>query len=78
MKKTILEELEQYIPVQKEKILEVRGINAISAAINYIELLEKNYSKEVCEDLKKKFLLAVVKKEPKKFVNKIRNINEDK
>lgn len=77
--RSTLEEIESYIPAKHvEKIIESRAANIIDAAINIINLIEKEYSQEEAENLTKKFLLSIKNKENKKFINKLKMLNESR
>ncbi len=77
--KSTLEEIQSYIPTKHiEKIIEHRSTNIIDAAINILELIEKEYSPEEAENLTKKFLLSIKNKESRKFTNKLRMVNESR
>jgi len=54
-------------------IIESRANNVISSAINLIELINKNFSKEKAEILEKKLLSSIKAKEPRKFSKTLRN-----
>lgn len=74
----MIDELFELIPASsKTKVVEQRAQHAILSAINFIKMLEENYSSEEAEELTRKFLVAIKAKEPKKFSNKLRNLSED-
>lgn len=74
---SIIDELDRFVPdAHKHKIIEARALNAISAAINVLELMRTSFTEEEYEDLTKKMLLAIKSGEPKKFTNKIRMLGE--
>lgn len=76
MKKlSFIDEIEQFIPeAHRSRVIESKAVNAISAAINVIELI-KEYYPDNAEDLTKKLLLAIKNEEPKRFTNKIRTLD---
>lgn len=75
MKRTIFEELTNYIPKQNRKtIIELRSSNAIHSLINVLKLIKDNYSEEDFEEIQKKLILAIKTKNPEKFLKKIRSL----
>lgn len=57
-------------------MIESRANNMITSAINLVELIYKNYSKEKAELLEKKLLSAIKSKDPKRFSKSIRKNDE--
>jgi hypothetical protein len=75
--KKIIDELFEFIPERnKDKIVEQRATHIIVSAINFIKLLNENYSRDEAEDLTRKFLVAIKSQEPRRFSNKLKNINK--
>jgi response regulator RpfG family c-di-GMP phosphodiesterase len=72
--KSLIEELNA-IPNNRDMnhIIESRANNVISSAINLIELINKQFSKEKAELLEKKLLSSIKAKQPKKFAKTLRN-----
>lgn len=77
--KSIIDEINSFIPARhKDRVIEARASNVITAAINMLELLEESYTTEEVDDLTKKFLLAIKTKESRKFTNKLRSLTESR
>lgn len=80
-KNTILSSLQSYIPKEtKDAVIESRAQHIITSAINLIEAIDKQYSKNEADLLKKKLITSIKTKSPDKFsksVNRIkRSTNE--
>lgn len=76
MKKSIFEELTNYIPKQNKKtIIELRSSNAIHSMINVLQLLKDNYSEEDFAEIQKKLILSIKTRNPEKFLKKLKSLN---
>jgi len=71
--RSLLEELDS-ISLNRDvpHLIESRGNNIISSAINLIELINKHYSKEKAELLEKKLLSAIKNKDKNRFSKSIK------
>ena len=78
---SIVDELDRFVPEShKYRVIEARAVNAISSAVNVLELIDECFGEDESEDLMKKMILAIRSGEPKKFINKLRLLeskNED-
>lgn len=75
--KSLLEELDS-ISLNRDvpHIVESRGVNIITSAINLIELINKHYNKEKAELLEKKLLSAIKNKDQGRFSKSLKKKNE--
>jgi len=71
--KSLLEELDS-ISLNRDvpHIVESRGVNIITSAINLIELINKHYDKDKAELLEKKLLSAIKNKDQHRFSKSIK------
>ena len=71
--KSLLEELDA-ISLNRDvpHLIESRGNNIISSAINLIELINRHYSKEKAELLEKKLLSAIKNKDKNRFSKSVK------
>lgn len=71
--KSLLEELES-IGNNRDinHVIESRANNIITSAINLIELMNRQYSKEKAEILEKKLLIAIKNQDPQKFAKSLK------
>lgn len=71
--KSLLEELEE---ISKNRdinyIVESRGVNVISSAINLLNLIEKNFNDEQYKIFERKLLNAIKTRDSSKFTKSIR------
>jgi hypothetical protein len=77
--RSLLEELEA-IGSNRDMnhVIENRAINVITSAINLIELMNRQYSKDKAELLEKKLLSAIKSKDQRRFSKSLRKQhNED-
>ena len=75
--KSLLEELEALGSNRdKSHIIESRGHNIITSAINLIEMINKCYSPEQAETLEKKLLSAIKNKDQTRFSRSLRKNSE--
>jgi hypothetical protein len=71
--------LSRYVPEEsKEEAFEMRAQHIISSAMNLLESLEKEYSDEEFEQLKKRFISSIKGSDPKRFSRSIMKIKESK
>lgn len=79
MKRSLLDEIEDFIPAQnKFKVLEMRCSNAINSVIHVLEMLEENLTEEEYEIIEQKLLLAIKRRDESKCVNKLKVIEESR
>lgn len=77
--KSIVDELNSYVPVKnKEVAIEGRARQVIASARNLINLVEANFSPELAEDLTRRLLSSIKNDDSEKFCRKIRQIRESK
>lgn len=71
--KSLLEELDS-ISLNRDvpHIIESRGNNIISSAINLIDLINRHYSKDKAELLEKKLLSAIKNKDKNRFSKSVK------
>jgi hypothetical protein len=76
--KSLLEELNS-VGINRDinHVIENRANNTITSAINLVEFIYKNYSKEKAELLEKKLLSAIKSKDPKRFTKSLRKKHEE-
>lgn len=80
-KRTLLEELlddRKTSDVSKSKLVEEKANHIISSAINLVNLIEESFDTEESEDLKKRLLLSVKNKDPRRFERGINKLKEQK
>lgn len=78
--RSILGEISKnYLPSKnKHELVEVRAERIIMSAINLLEMIESNYSKEEYEELEKRLVMSVRQRDPKKFSKSIIRMKEPK
>lgn len=77
--KNLLEELISYVPEQnKVSLLQDRGNNAVSSAINLLEFISASFTEEEAADLTKRFLSAVRNRDPRRFERGVAAIHESR
>ena len=70
--RSLLEELVRYIPNDdKITILQTKGVNAVSALLNFLEYADNSFSTEEVHEITKKILLAIKNRDIKKFEKSI-------
>ena len=71
--RSLLEELDaMYIERDSRHVLETRAANVISSAIRLMEQIDKTYTSEQAENLKRKLLNAINHRDPAKFTRSVR------
>lgn len=74
-KKSIYDELMNYLPKQNKKtIIEMRSSHAIHSLLNVLQLIKENFNKEDYEEILKKTLLAIRTGNPEKMIKKIKKL----
>lgn len=77
--RNLLEELMGYVPEKgKLELLQTRGDNALSSAINLIEFISESFGEEEANDLTKRFISAIRNKDPKRFQRGVIAIHESR
>jgi hypothetical protein len=78
--KSLLQELESFAENSKDVtyIVESRGSNVITSAINLLETIAKYYSKEEAELLERRLLSAIKNRDQNKFSRSVRKKGEVK
>ena len=77
--KSILEELQSYGDSRDiNHMVEARASNVITSAINLIEFIQKNYSKEKAELLEKKLLSSIKGKDQSRFTKAVKKKDDIK
>lgn len=71
--KSLLQELEELSKNRDlNHIIETRGVNVISSAINLLNLIEKNFDDEHYRIFERKLLNAIKSKDTTKFTRSVR------
>ncbi len=74
--RSILEEINAYVPKRsKDEVVESRAQHIIASAINLFETIDRVYSAEEAESLKKRFMSSIKGADPSRFtrmVNKVK------
>ncbi len=77
--RNLLEELISYVPEEnKVTLLQTRGNNAVSAAINLIEFIAESFTEEEASDLTKRFISAIKNRDPRRFERGVAAIYESR
>lgn len=77
--RSLLEELESMGQTRDLKhIIENRGNNVITSAINLLELIGKHYGEEKSQVLERKLLNAIKSRDQTRFSNSLRKKDADK
>lgn len=77
--KSIIDELNTYVPVKnKNLIIEGRAQQVIASARHLIKLVQESFDAETADDLTKRLLSAIKNDDAEKFCRKIRQIREPK
>lgn len=76
--RSILNELQSFLPAQsKEIVIGNRASHIIESAINLFELIDRNYSPEQAEELKKRMFSSIKNSDPKRFEKTIKKFKSD-
>jgi hypothetical protein len=71
--RSLLEELDaMYIERDQRHVLETRAANVIASAIRLMEQIDKSYTPEQADNLKRKLLNAINHRDPAKFTRSVR------
>ena len=74
--RSLLEEVDSmYIERERDLIIESRASNIIAGAINLLEQIDASYSPEQAENLTRKLLNAIRKRDTGKFARTVRRSN---
>ena len=77
--RSIPEEINSIQPKRdKVPILESRGVNAISAIINLLEMIDSNYDAETASDLTKRVMLSIKNRDNDRFMRGVKKVRNDK
>jgi len=77
--KSLLQELTALGDLRdKRHMIATRANNVISSAVHLLELITSSYGSEQADMLEKKLMNAIKNRDPAKFTNHIRKINESK
>lgn len=77
--RNLLEELMGYVPEEnKVDLLQTRGDNALSSAINLLEFIEESFGEEEAADLTKRFISAVRNRDTKRWTRGVVAIHESR
>jgi predicted transcriptional regulator len=77
--KTILEEINEFIPAKnKEDAIESRANHVITSAVNLLAAIKESFDAETSEMLEKRLISSIKSSDPKKFIRTIRKLKEDK
>jgi len=73
--KSILEEISSFVPQKdKEEISEARAQHIITSAIHLFETLDKNYTPDESEMLKKRFLSSIKGADSERFTRMLERV----
>jgi len=71
--RSLLEELDaMYIERDQRLVIETRASNVIASAIRLLEQIDKTYTPEQAENLRRKLLNAINQRDPNKFTRSVR------
>jgi hypothetical protein len=77
--RSILEELSDIgLNRDTDSIVESRGSNIITSAINLMDLIRENYDPETAAELERRFINSIKGADPTKFKRGIKRIQESK
>jgi hypothetical protein len=77
--RSILEELSDIgLTRDTDSIVESRGSNIITSAINLMDLIRENYDAETAAELERRFINSIKGADPTKFKRGIKRIQESK
>jgi len=77
--RSILEELSDIgLSRDTDSIVESRGSNIITSAINLMDLIRENYDAETAAELERRFINSIKGADPTKFKRGIKRIQESK
>lgn len=73
--KSILEEISNYVPQKnKEDLIEARAQHIIVSAINLLESIDKTFSVDDADALKKRFVSSIRGADPSRFTRMVNRI----
>lgn len=75
--RSLLQELESLSKKDTSYIIESRGSNIITSAINLLELINKHYGQEQAQLIEKRLLSAIKNRDQSRFTRSVRKKNED-
>lgn len=75
--RSLLQELESLSKKDTSYIIESRGSNIITSAINLLELMNRHYGEEQAQLLEKRLLSAIKNRDQSRFTRSIRKKNEE-
>lgn len=79
MEKSTLNEIISYVPKRnRTAVIEARAQHALISVINLLESIYESYPVDQAELLHKKILNAIRVRDPQKFFNKIKVLEDDK
>jgi hypothetical protein len=71
--RSLLEELDaMYIERDQRHVIENRASNVIASAIRLLEQIDENYTPEVAQNLQRKLINAINRRDPGKFTRTVR------
>ena len=75
--RSILEELESmYVERDRRQLLESRATNVITSAIRLLEQIDRDYPADQAENLQRKMLNAIARRDPAKFARSVRRTEQ--
>ncbi len=73
--RSILEEISSYVPQKsKEDLIEARAQHIIVSAINLLESIDRTFTPEEAEALKKRFVSSIRGADPNRFTRMVKRI----
>jgi hypothetical protein len=76
--RSIIDELSDYVPDNKELFIEARGRQVIASALNLVALIKENFDEETAADLTKRLVRSILSEDQEKFTRKIRQLRESR
>jgi membrane peptidoglycan carboxypeptidase len=76
--RSIIDELSDYVPDNKELFIEARGRQVIASALNLVALIKENFDEETASDLTKRLVRSILSEDQEKFTRKVRQLRESR
>lgn len=75
--RSILEEINSFVPQRnRDELLEARAQHVISSAINLFEFIDRSYTEEQADVLKKRFLSSIKGADPDRFTRVVKKVGD--
>ena len=77
--RSILEELNEISLIRnKDHLIETKGVNLVSSAINLLKLIRENYDLETATELERRFINAIRSGDSDKFKRGMGKVHESR